>query len=240
MTRRALLLGLVMCAWVNLWPAYSSLIAHSSRADYAHLSVALLIPFVCLLGVNRLLERWGHALSPSELLTICCMGMVAALMQGEWLSGYFLGIITAPTYFAAPENRWGEVLLQRIPAWSIVASRDATVGFYEGLPGGGAIPWTPWIAPFFWWAGFLGAVLLASFCLVVVLRKQWMDHERLAFPIAAAVVELTGVSGSRGARAALFRSRLFRIGFCAVLGVIAWNIAAWNAIVGPPRSSWAC
>ena len=96
MTRRAFLLGLAMAAWVNLWPAYSSLIAHSSRADYAQLSEAFLIPFFCLLGLNLLLGRRGPGLLPSELLAISCMGMVAALMLGEWLSGYFLGIITAP------------------------------------------------------------------------------------------------------------------------------------------------
>ena len=227
MTRRAFLIGLVMAAIANIWPAYSSLIVHSSRADYAHLSTALLIPFLGLLGINLLQERWRHALSASELLTICCMGMVAALMQGEWLSGYFLGVITAPAYFATPENRWDELLLQHIPSWSIVNSRSATAGFYEGLPEGGCIPWQPWAAPLFWWGTFLGSVLLASFCLVILLRKQWMEHERLAFPIASVVLELTGGAGPNSSLRALFRSRLFRIGFWAVLGVIAWNIASW-------------
>lgn len=86
MTRRAFLLGLAMAAWVNLWPAYTSLIAHSSRADYAQLSEAFLVPFFCLLGLNSLLRHRGTGLSPSELLAVSCMGMVAALMQGEWQS----------------------------------------------------------------------------------------------------------------------------------------------------------
>ena len=42
----SIIIGLAMAAWVNYWPTYSSLIAASSRADYAHLSLALLIPFV--------------------------------------------------------------------------------------------------------------------------------------------------------------------------------------------------
>ncbi len=226
MTKRALLLGLAMAIWVNLWPAYSSLIVHSSRADYAHLSVALLIPFICLLGLNLPLSRQGRGLSSSELLTICCIGMVAATMQGEWLSGYFLGVLSAPTYFATPENRWAEVLLDRIPSWTIVADRSATTGFYESLPSGESIPWSAWAIPFFWWSSFLGSVLLVSFCMVIILRKQWMENERLAFPIATAVLELTGVSGSTGTLSTLVRSRLFRIGFWLVLGIFCWNIAA--------------
>lgn len=227
MTRRAFLLGLAMAAWVNLWPAYSSLIAHSSRADYAQLSEAFLVPFFCLLGLNVFLGHRGRGLLPSELLAISCMGMVAALMQGEWLSGYFLGIITAPTYFATPENRWDELLFQHIPDWSIVADRQATSGFYESLPKDASIPWQAWIAPLVWWGGFLGAVLLSGLCLSVILRKQWMEHERLSFPIATALLELTGVSGSERTFSTLIRLRLFQIGFGVVLGAIAWNIVGW-------------
>ncbi len=233
MTRRAFLLGLVMAVVINLWPTYSSLIVHSSRADYAHLSVAFLIPFICLLGLNLLLERKGQGLSASELLTICCIGMVAATMQGEWLSGYFLGVTTAPTYFATPENRWGELLLHHMPRWSIVADRQATAGFYESLMKGDTFPWGAWGAPLFWWTSFFGAVLTASFCLVIILRKQWMEHERLTFPIAAALLELTGVSGSVGTLQNLIRSRPFRIGFGIVLGIICWNIVTWFATTFP-------
>ena len=87
MTKRAFIIGLLMAVWVNLWPAYTSLIVHSSRADHAHLSLAMLIPFVFLLGFNLILERRQKHLSASELITVCSMGMVAACMQGEWLSG---------------------------------------------------------------------------------------------------------------------------------------------------------
>jgi hypothetical protein len=233
MTRRALILGLALSALTTLWPAYSSLIVRSSRADFAHLSDALLIPFVCLLGLNLLLERRGLGLRPSELLTVCGMGMIAGMMQGEWLSGYFLGVITAPAYFATPENRWEELLIQHLPDWGVV-SRQAAVGFYEGLPEGSAIPWGAWGAPLLWWGGFLGAVLLASLCLVVLFRKQWMEHERLSFPIAAVVLELTGVSGSEGTLSRLVRSWPFRAGFLTVLGVFCWNIATWFVQAIPP------
>ena len=233
MTRRAFLLGLAVSALSTLWPAYSSLIVRSSRADFAHLSEAFLIPFVCLLGVNLLLERRGRGLRPSELLTVCCMGMIAGVMQGEWLSGYFLGVITAPTYFATPENRWGDLLIPHLPDWGIVG-RGAAVGFYEGLPAGEGIPWAAWLAPLGWWGSFLIAVLLANLSLVVLLRKQWMEHERLAFPIASAVLELTGVSGSEGTLARLSRSWRFRAGFLAVLGIFCWRIVTWFSPVLPP------
>ena len=233
MSRRALTIGLFVAVLVNVWPTYSSLVVHSSRADYAHLSVAFLIPFVFLLGINLILDRFGHGLSPSEMLCICCIGMVSATMQGEWLAGYFLGVVTAPHYFATPENRWADLLFEHIPSWSIVASADAATGFYESLPKASPFPWGPWLPPLFWWSGFFGALLLASFSLVTIFRKQWMEHERLTFPVAAALLELTGVSGTRGALANLTRAPLFRVGFVLVLFAISWNILTWFSATLP-------
>ncbi len=142
MTRRAVLIGLALSALISVWPAYSSMIVRSSRADYAHLSVAFLVPFVILLLLDLVAKRRGSGLSSSELLTICCIGTVAATTQGEWLSGYWLGTIASPTYFATFENRWEELLLAYLPQWAIVSDLEATTGFYEGLPDGRSIPWS--------------------------------------------------------------------------------------------------
>ena len=234
MTKRAFIIGLLLSAWANLWPTYTSLIVNSSRADHAHLSLAMLIPFLALLSGNIFLERRGIGLSPSELLTVCAMTMVAACMQGEWLSGYLVGIIAAPHYFATPENRWDELLLQHIPAWSVLPDRELVRGFYEGLPPGHPVPWGAWITPVFWWALFLGALLTANLCLSVLLRKQWMEHEKLAYPIATALLELTGATGQTGKVATLFRNRTFRVGFFFLFIAIAWNIASWFIVGVPP------
>ena len=128
MTIRALIIGLLLSVWVNIWPSYSSLILRSSRGDFAHLSVAFLIPFLVLLAFNHLFLRKPKTLSPPELIAICCIGMVAANMQGEWLSGYFLGTITAPTYFASTQNMWGDRLWPYFTEWNVLTDRAAAAG----------------------------------------------------------------------------------------------------------------
>ena len=234
MTRRAIFIGLVMAAVISVWPAYSSMIVRSSRADYAHLSVAFLVPFVFLLLFDLLAKRCGTGLSSSELLTICCIGTVAANSQGEWLSGYFLGIIASPTYFATPENRWEELLLAYLPPWSIVSDLEATTGFYEGLPDGRSIPWRVWVAPLCWWGSFFAALLVANVCAMVILRKQWMENERLAFPIATALLQMTGGDRTASTFRSLIGSRLFQVGFFTVLGIFAWNTTTWFVTAIPP------
>ena len=228
LTKRAFLIGLALSTLANLWPAYSSLVVQSSRADHMHLSVGMLIPFVVLLLVNVYLEARGSGLTPSELLTVCCMSFVAAWMQGEGLSGYLLGVITAPHYFASPENRWEELLLQHLPTWAIIPDRDLVLGFYEGLPPGESVPWSAWLPPAFWWALLVLSILTVNLCVSVIFRKQWMDHEKLAYPIATALLQLTGASAdTSGKLAALLKHRLFRIGVAITFSIFCWNIATW-------------
>ncbi|MYF74108.1 MAG: hypothetical protein F4175_12255, partial [Gemmatimonadetes bacterium] len=190
MTVRAFLIGLFMSVLVSLWPSYTTYMLRSARADYAHLSVAILLPFLLLLLVNLYFSRKSKGFTPSELILIASMGMVSALTQGEWLAGYFLGVITAPVYFASTENGWADTLLTRLSDWSVVSDHHAAVAFYEGLPAGAAFPWGSWIVPIFWWGCFFFAFFAANLCLMVVFRRQWMDYERLPFPLAAGLLEL--------------------------------------------------
>jgi len=243
-TRRATLIGIGLAAFITFWPTYTSQIVYSLRGDYAHLSIGFLIPFVFLLGINHLLQRRGGGLASSELVAISCIGFLVAWMHGEGIPAFFLDVITVPTYFASPENQWREVMLHHIPDWTIVSSLDATTGFYEGLPDGRSIPWRAWISPFFWWGTLFGAVLVVNICVSVIFRKQWMEHERLSFPVATVLLELTGASGTSGTIASLVRSPRFWLGFGVVFGAYAWNAAGWFLTVMPqipirmPRNLW--
>ncbi len=229
-TRRALIVGLAMALWMPFWPTYTSLVLHSTRADHSHLSMAMLIPFVALLILNVFLERYGVGFSPTELLTVCCIGMVAGVMQGEWLTIWFLQLLTMPAYFASPENRFEEVLLPHMPSWTTVTDKDVVRGFYEGVLPGSPFPWAEWGSVLFCWGLFLLTVLTINLCLSVLLRKQWQEHERLAYPVATALLELTGVSGTRGTLSTLARNRRFQLGFAFTFIVIAYNVSTWFTV----------
>lgn len=238
MTRRSLITGLLLAVCANVWPVYSSMVVRSSRADFAHLSIAFLVPFVLILIANPVARR--HRLSPRELIFVACLGLVAATIQGEWLSGYFLGIISAPTYFASPQNRWAELILPQIPSWSIVSDPYTARVFYEGLPPGSSIPWDGWIAPLASWGPFLLAIMTFNFSLSVLIRKQWVEHERLSFPVATVLTNLVEQSG-RGSLHECVRSRLFWLSFAGLLVVYLWNFLTWFNTSLPPlnlMSQW--
>ena len=219
-----------MGVFMPLWPTYTSFVLNSTRADHSHLSMAMLIPFVGLLILNAFLERRGIGFSPTELLAICCIGFVASTMQGEWLTVWFLQMLTMPAYYASPENRFDELLLPHMPSWTTITNRDAVRGFYEGQVPGTAFPWGEWFSVLFWWGMLIAGILTIHLCLSVLLRKQWMEYERLSFPVATALLELTGVSGTTGTLRTLVGNRLFQWGFGLTFAIIAWNVFTWFSV----------
>ena len=63
--------------------------------------------------------------------------------------------------------------------------QDAEAGklFYEGSPRGYPLPWKAWLAPLMAWIPLVLAVYFSMICIVVVLRRQWIERERLTFPL---------------------------------------------------------
>ena len=61
------------------------------------------------------------------------------------------------------------------------------------------------------------ALFVASTCLSVILRKQWVESERLSYPILRPVLDLTD-------RARPGFSSVSGSGFSVALGIISWNM----------------
>ena len=228
-TLRAVVVGAIMSVLAAIWPIVSGYLVRSSWADFGQLTLAALLPFILLaLVVNPLIHRVRPtlALKRRELLVVLIMAMCAGTMQGEGLAGYFLGVVTAPHYFATGENRWAELLLSEMPTWAIVTNEgQAAALFYDGLPEGETMPWGAWVVPIFWWFSFFAALILVCLCITVALRKQWVENERLPFPLAR--VPMLLMPAGTGRR--IVTSPMFKLGVAIPLCVIVWNAIHWFA-----------
>ena len=99
------------------------------------------------------------------------------------LVSYFLPHITSMVYYASPENNWAVSVLPQVPDWVIpLHDFDVAKDFYEGREDG-AVPWDLWLPALFNWAPLLMSLYVAMISIVVILRKQWVDHERLVYPM---------------------------------------------------------
>ncbi|MDA0748841.1 MAG: hypothetical protein O2954_20170, partial [bacterium] len=103
-------------------------------------------------------------------------------------------------------------------------SAGAITHLWEGLPRGQGIPWNAWAAPLFWWFTFLFALFFACFCITVILRKQWVEHERITFPLARLPMLMIADEQPGSPWPRFFNSPLFWLGFSIAFTILAWNI----------------
>jgi len=226
---RSIGIGLALALGINLAVPYTQHSLGSSSMTAGHIHMAVIIPYLFLvLVVNALLRLTAPrvALRSGELVVVFTLSVVGSSVAD--LVGRFIATISAPYYFASQENHWAEFFHQYLQPWMLPTNEgNAIKWLYEGLPKGESIPWAVWIGPLFWWFLFLMAITVGVFSLVVMLRKQWVERERLSFPIARVAVELAQQSTGPSRVAPLLRNRLFWAGFAIPFGILCWNMAGW-------------
>ncbi|MEW6750400.1 MAG: DUF6785 family protein [Candidatus Latescibacterota bacterium] len=159
-------------------------------------------------------------------MTILVMGLVASGIP-IFVVGYVVAVISKPYYGATPENEWASFVQPHLPDWAIPGHGEAAMHpFYEGLPSGQPAPLGVWCGPLAWWLSLVLALYLACFCLVVVLRRQWVEHERLVFPVAE-VPRLLLAEGPSSVLPTIFRARVFWLGCALPLVIILFNVVAY-------------
>ncbi|MDA0746843.1 MAG: hypothetical protein O2954_10005, partial [bacterium] len=219
-TVRSMAIGVGVAVAANVWVNYIEYVMHASRLTLSHFPMGTLMVYLALVLVLNpacriLARRW--AFSSTELLVTLACGLVGGAIPSVGLTGYFLGVIAAPFYFANPENQWATIFHPYIPEWLAPRNVNGTLDYlFEGLPAGGTIPWNVWFVPVVSWLGLIVALFAASLCMAVILRKQWVENERLTYPILRPVMDLTEHKGGGF-------PKLFWTGFWIAFGILSWN-----------------
>ena len=184
MTPRALATGLVLSLAVGIAVYFEMYLKGSNAGGVFFTSPAALFFFFILVGIVNVVLGALHrpwAFRRGELIAIFIMMTVANSAHNP--VHYWLGALTGVFYYATPENDWVERLHPHIPEW--IAPRDWTAirDFYEGTGAHGGIPWEVWVGPILYWLPLIMGFHVAALCLMVVVRRQWMDQERLVYPV---------------------------------------------------------
>jgi len=231
LTLRSLILGLIQVLVVCLGAPYAIWVLGSSEITWSFFPIAVGFSFCCLILLNILLKtanpKW--ALHPAEMITVVVMGLVTTGIP-IFMMGFVMSIPTTPYYVASAENQWGTYVLPHLPTW-LLPSNDglAMTWFFEGLPIGEPTPWMTllhaWAMPMFWWLSFIWTLYFVCFCMVVILRKQWVERERLAYPLMEIPLTLVADSDDPSSRVpAILRNKVFWIGAAIPLFIVFWNI----------------
>ena len=209
-TARAVLLGLALVPLNIVWVHQLEIVWYSSQPTTISLYFHVIFTLLVLIGANALLRRvrptW--AFRPPEFAVVYVMLAIASSIAGHDQLEILVPTLGESTWFATKENRWQQLFDQYLPDWLVVKDQHALRPFYEGA----ATLYTRahmlgWAKPVAVWTGFIAALFVVTLCINVILRKQWTERERLAYPIAQIPLEITDPQFS------LWRSRLFWLGF---------------------------
>lgn len=228
-TARSVGIGLLMVVFVNFWILYSLYLIRASWLQVTHFPMGLFVPFMLLaLFANPALKalRRGRGLSRSEILVVAAMGLTGAMVPGFSLMTTLLGTISVPYYMATPENQWSAFFHLHMPDWIAPSNRGGTMRMlFEGLPSRDTpIPLGAWAGPLTWWMALVGAFAFASMCLMVILRRQWVEYERLVYPLAQVAADMAGDERDGRSLPGFMRTRAFKFGFGAATLVMTWNM----------------
>lgn len=210
-TRRAVLLGLILLPINIYWMSVAEL-KYDSQATALPLFIYPVFILFLLTVANFGLEKlWKRiAFRQGELLTIYIMLVISTSLAAYGMMQDLFSVIPHPYQFATPENDWESLFFRYIPSWLTVSDRRVLKAYYEG----DSTLYLQrhiyaWIKPALAWSAFTLLLIFIMHCINTLVRKQWVQRERLAFPIIQLPVAMTR-SG------AFFSHRLLWIGFAIV------------------------
>jgi len=185
---------------------------------------------LAVMGLNQTVGLFAPSvtLRRGELATIFLMLLAAAPIPSLGFLSRLIPALGGLIYYVTPET---EIVLPHVPSWLAPRDPEAVRLLFEGLPRGGAVPWVVWIRPLAFWCGFFITLSVASVCLAVLLRKQWVERERLAYPIMGLALSLLEPSRSPGERS-VWRTRALWTGAALAFGMaslhpLSHHLEAW-------------
>jgi len=221
------LLGAALIPVNSLWIARAEALDYSGFPTCMSLFYNVVFTIMALIvlnaGVRAVLPR--AALGRQELLVV--YGMVAT---GSSLVGHDCMQMVVPNiphlaYFSNAGNNWESLIRPHVPEWLTIGTLDDVVRNYE--QGHSTLyRWEhirPWLVPIGAWSVYLCATVGATLFGTLLLRRHWVESERLTYPIVQIPVMVTEGGGSNR----VLRSRLFWGGFSLAAAIDLLNGLAY-------------
>jgi hypothetical protein len=236
--RRSVLLGLAGTCLVSLLAPYNDLAVNNTYLIGNYMPLAVLVFFatiILLINAPLLRRRSRHALTAADLSVAVAMMLVACAVPASGLMRYLPTSLVNIWHHADTNSDLRSYLNGlHLPNWMFPAftapdvtarAADAVVTDFRGrvpidqtsiAARFAVVPWRAWLGALATWGIFLGALYGSILCLAAIVRRQWVENERLSFPLATVYLALIAPPARGNGFNALFRSRGFWIAFAAV------------------------
>jgi len=219
----ALIAGTLACLFIGVaGPYITNIIAGTTMFLDFDTPGAMLLLFLLAFALNGILGRFSRALSisRSSLALIYVMTITASAIVTLGFVQNLIPTLAGVRYYAETSRDWQEEVLPNLATWIAPTEEEAISAFFNGLAPGETIPWSAWTGPLTCWGGFMLAMAAVMIAVTSILRKQWVERERLAFPLAQ--LPLMMIGADREARP-FFRRHVVWVGFAIAFAILSVN-----------------
>ena len=221
---RAIILGLLLIPPNSYWVIMMEKVLRGPYPTSISLFANVVFIFLLIWIVNRMIYRVfpAAALTQAELLLVYTMLAIGSALAGHDTISVLIQLIGHPYRFASASNAWLARFGEYLPRQILVDDLEALKGYYGGAST--LYTWAnfhPWIRPVLIWSGFVIVLMFVFMCINVLIRAQWMDKEKLSFPIVYLPLEMSDLEGK------LYRNKLMWGGFALAGGIDVVNGLHW-------------
>ncbi|MHB1458425.1 MAG: DUF6785 family protein [Armatimonadota bacterium] len=216
-------LGILLIPVNSLWIARAEAMDYSGFPTCASLFYNVIFSLMVLMLINIGLRRYipRVALCRRELIVIYGMIATGSSLVGHDYMQMLVPTIPHVSVFATPENKWATLFNPHLPTWlTIQSTGKVTTDFEYGHSS--LYNWEyikVWLIPIAAWSAFLFSVIGSMLSIALLMRRHWVEHERLTYPIVQIPLLITEGGGSNS----LFRNKLFWIAFSIAAGIDLLN-----------------
>jgi len=226
---RTLLIGLPLLAGICCLSVYADMVSKTVQFGVLQLAPpAVFALFVLALmgrGLARLFRR--ELLSRTDLLVIYAMLLVGVMVSTRGMVEKLIPPLAYLPYFANESNNLQELITRHLPGWAMPFTPSGAMGFpdtikryHERLRVGETIPWNVWIGPLAAWFVLLACAVLVFLSLATLLRRRWVDEERLSFPLTRLPL---AILNDEVEQQPFFRNRMMWLGFAVSASLFLLN-----------------
>jgi hypothetical protein len=219
----ATLLIFVNCYWImqveGIW--------HTNHATAMSLFWNTIFFLLLLVLLNIfVLKRWfpRQAFTQGELITCYFMMNIGTALAGhDSLQLGIPAVMGFPIWYQNQQPSLGwEKWTRFFPDWAMVKNIENLKPVYYGSAT--QLLYTPdhlraWAVPVLAWCGFVVALGTVWMGMCQIIRKQWTESEKLAYPIVQLPLAMTQDGGTR----AFFQNKPFWIGILIGAALNIWN-----------------
>jgi hypothetical protein len=227
---RAYVVGVPLLIGICYVSVYADMVSKTVQFGVLQIAPPAVVALFALALLSRSTSKItgpNPLLSRADLLVVYVMLLIGVLVSTRGAVEKVIPAMAYLPYYGNDANGLHRYITCHLPGWAMPFTPSAALkmpetirAYYEGLRPGETMSLKPWVGPLLAWAVLIACTVWVFVCLAAILRRRWVDEERLSFPLTR--LPLAILSDDADGESFL-KSRLMWLGFLVPVIVFGIN-----------------